>query len=303
MIIDNMIKGNMINNTIKSDKIIKSEDAVSEVIGMVLVLSISMLAIGSIVLVGLPMIESGKNMAKMDIVANSFLFLQNDIEEVVRGPIWVKNPFNTTNTDRLGPSRETELELMEGALSVISNSANITFLNTTNTIMITPGNIMYNTDTEEIAYENGAVIRKYESGESIMISYPLISIYDTGGNTTISIHAITLNGTKSSVGGEGKAWAEIRLKNYTQIVEPTGPPNSNQTNIKIYTRYPNTWKNYFDMKLKGSGLISSNKGSMTGYNISGTTPLNIEIYGNVNNRTMPDIFLSVYESMLDVKVR
>lgn len=171
----------------------------------------------------------------------------------------------------------------------------------TNTIIIPPSNIIFHTDTEDITYENGAVIRKYESGKPLMISDPLISIYDTGGNTTVSIHAITLNGTKSSVGGKGKAWAEIRLKNYTQIVEPTGLPNSNQTNINIYTRYPNTWKDYFDMKLRDAGLVSSNKGSTTGYNISGTSPLNIEIYGNVNNRSVSDIFISVYESRLDIK--
>jgi len=33
---------------------------------------------------GVPMIESGKSRARMDVAANSFLSLQNDIEEVVR---------------------------------------------------------------------------------------------------------------------------------------------------------------------------------------------------------------------------
>lgn len=290
--------------TMKRIKLMMPEDAVSEVIGMVLVLSISMLVIGSIMLVGLPMIESGKNRAKMNIVANSFLFLQNDIEEVVRGPIWIKNPYGVTNVDKLGPSRETKIELMEGSIGVTPNNTDITFVkNISDTITIPFNNILYYTDTEMILYENGAVARKYESGEPLMVSEPLINIYNTlsGNNITVSIHAIILNGTLSSVGGKGNAYAEIRPKNYTQIVEPTGSPNSNQTNIKIYTKYPLIWKNFFDTKLKGAGLVSSNKGSTTGYNISGTSPLEIEIYGNVNNR--PDIFLSVYESIVDVKVR
>jgi len=70
---------------------IRSEKAVSEVIGMVMILSIMMIVIGAIMLAGVPMIESGKSRARMDVAANSFLSLQNDIEEVVRGPVWVKD--------------------------------------------------------------------------------------------------------------------------------------------------------------------------------------------------------------------
>jgi FlaG/FlaF family flagellin (archaellin) len=284
----------------KMIKMIKEDEAVSEVIGMILVLSITIVVIGSILLVGLPMIESGKNRAKMDIVANSFLSLQNDIEEVVRGPIWVKDPYTTTNIDRLGPSRETEFELMEGSISVLPNSNNLTANNQSiiYTITIPPSNITYNSDYEEIVYENGAVIRRYEGGGPLMISDPLINIYDVDGNTTISIHAITLNGTLSSVGGKGKTWAEVKPQNYTPVIDPaSSSPISNQTVIKIYSKYPDAWRNFFDVKLKGAGLGNN------GYNISGIFPLNITVNGNSTNNTIPDIFLSVYESRLNVRVR
>lgn len=279
---------------------IKENGAVSEVIGMIMMLSITIIVIGSIMLVGMPMIESSKNKAKMDIVANSFLSLQNDIEEVVRGPIWVKDPYNTTGIDMLGPSRETEFELMEGYISVIGNSGNVSKNNVgiLYTITIPPSNITYNSGYEEIVYENGAVIRRYEGGDPIMISDPLINIYDVDGNMTVSIHAITLNGTLSSVGGKGKVWAEIKPQNYTPIIDPDkSSPNSNQTIVKIYSKYPGAWRNFFDVKLKEAGLDN------TGYNISGTYPLNIKINGKSSNNTAPDIFLSVYESKLNVKVR
>lgn len=285
---------------IKMIRMIKEDDAVSEVIGMTLVMSITIVVIGAIMLVGLPMIESGKNRAKMDIVANSFLSLQNDIEEVVRGPIWIKDPYNTTNIDRLGPSRETEFELMEGGINILPNSNNVTKsnVNIVYTITIPPSNITYVSDYEEIVYENGAVIRRYEGGESLMISEPLINIYNVNGNTTISIHAIILNGTLSSIGGKGKALVDIKPQNYTPVVDPMSPsPISNQTVIKIYSKYPNAWRNFFDVKLKEAGLGSN------GYNISGKFPLNIKINGSSTNNTVPDIFLSVYESRLNVKVR
>ena len=291
---------------------IRSEKAVSEVIGMVLILGIVMLAIGIIMLAAVPMIESGKSRARMDVASNSFLSMQNDIEETVRGPIWIKDPYTQTNINGLGPSRETEFELMGGTLNVLPNSTNISekskTLNITNktnfTIIIPPSSITYEADRERIVYENGAVIRKYESGEPMMVSNPLISIYKIDNNNiTITIHTINLNGTLSSVGGDGKSWIETRLVSYNQTIEPnSSTPNANNTYINITSAYPEAWKAFFDEKLnKSAGLALTNKNSTTGYNISGTRPLEIRIFGNKNNT--PDIFISLYESRLDVKVR
>ncbi len=296
---------------------IKSEKAVSEVIGMVLILSIMVLVIGTIMLVGVPMIESSKNKAKMDVVANTFLSLQNDIEEAVRGPIWVRDPRDaniTADTKLLGPSRETEFELMGGTLSVLPNRTNLSCIpvncsitNASNfTVIIPQSNITYTADRDVIVYENGAVIRKYEAGEPLMVSDPLISIYNTGDNNiTISIHAILINGTLSSVGGDGKAWVETRLKYYNETVEPQPPisPNLNQTNINMTTQYPEAWEAFFDTKLREAGLTRRwNRSIDTGYYISNETmPLEVWIYGYTNKSK--DIFLSIYESKLDIKAR
>jgi hypothetical protein len=290
---------------------IRSEKAVSEVIGMVMILFIMMIVIGAILLVGVPMIESGKSRARMDVAANSFLSLQNDIEEVVRGPIWVTDPYGVANINRLGPSRETEFELMGGTITISSNKMNVTCsynncsrMDVNNFSIVVPAsNIIYEADNELIIYENGAVLRKYESGEPLMLSNPLISIYNNGsGGTIISIHAISINGTNSSTGGDGKAFVETRLINYSQIIEPapSDQPNLNQTNITINTKnieYSGVWGNFFDRKLNESGLAAK-----SGYNISLGPPLVIQITG-IYNTAAKDIFLSMYETRLDVKVR
>src|SRR5574337_271838 len=106
---------------------IRSEKAVSEVIGMVLILSIMIAVIGSIMLVVVPMIQASKDRTKMDVAANTFLSLQNDIEEVVRGPIWVRDPNNITLINGTGASRETEFDLMGGTLSEAPNIKKITY--------------------------------------------------------------------------------------------------------------------------------------------------------------------------------
>jgi hypothetical protein len=300
---------------------IKSERAASEVIGMVMIVSIMMLVIGSIMLVGVPMIESGKASAKMDVAMNSFLSLQNDIEEVVRGPIWMKDPSSVTNVQTLGPSRDTEFQLMGGTLSVVSNVTvpnapifmllNVTNLtvNKQNNITIA-GGITYKADQDEIAYENGAVIRKYETGAPLLLSNPLITVYNTLDNTTnrtsnisVSIHAINLSGTRSSTGGDGKAWIETRPVNYSQIIEPGFTPNTNQINITIYSKYPEAWESFLDAQLQEAGLVRQmNPTNQTGYYINISSALDVRIYGNYNS-TRKDIYLSVYKSDLDVRVR
>ncbi|KCZ72651.1 hypothetical protein ANME2D_01082 [Candidatus Methanoperedens nitroreducens] len=281
---------------------------------MVMVLSIMIIVIGSIMIVGVPAIESAKSRAKMDVAMNSFLSLQNDIEEVVRGPIWVRDP-KSTNV-KLGPSRETEFELMGGTLSVLPNTTNITCIpsncseNASNfTIIIPPSNITYTSDQEEIVYENGAVIRKYESGAPLMVSDPLISIYDTGDgkNITISIHVISINGTLSSTGGDGKAWVETRPKYYNQTIPNPISPNSNITNITIYSKYPEAWKKFFDKKLSEAGLNDINQpctsSTQNRYYINRTdSKLEVQICGKESTGAK-DIFLSVYESRLDIGVR
>lgn len=279
---------------------IKSEKALSEVVGMVMILSIVMVSIGSIMVVGVPMIESSRNRAKMDVAEDTFLSLQNDIEEVVRGPIWVKDPHNIDNINEIGPSRVTEFELMGGTLSVLPNITNLTGNDIR--IMIPPSNITYAAENEVIAYENGAVIRKYESGIPLMISKPLITIYNNGSDiTVVSIHAILLNGTLSSAGGDGRAWVETRLKYYNQTIEPADSANSNQVDINITSRYPEAWEVFFNKTLNETAGLKYSR-SCPGYYFNETaTSLAVKIYGKDCNKK--DIFLSVYESRLDVKVR
>lgn len=182
-----------------------------------------------------------------------------------------------------------------------SVTANFTVNPPPTNIIISPGNITYTAGQESIIYENGAVIRKYEGGNPLMISDPLINIYDTGDgqNITVSIHAITINGTLSSTGGDGKAYVETRLVNYSEFPMPSV---LNQTNISIFSNYPEAWRTFFDKKLKDAGLGPLNETTKTGYNISSSgTPLKVQIYGK--SGTTKDIFLSIYWSRLDVKVR
>jgi len=76
--------------------------------------------------------------------------------------------------------------MMGGTLSVVPKATTYMILNITYNASNIPvnytigiGEITFKTNTEEIGYENGALMRKYEAGKSLMFSNPLISIYNT----------------------------------------------------------------------------------------------------------------------------
>jgi hypothetical protein len=190
---------------------------------------------------------------------------------------------------------------MGGMLSVLPNTSNISQIPDPNNwkIEIPPSNITYAQGYERIVFENGALIRKYEDGVSIMESNPLINIYNTGdGNITLSIHAIILNGTLSSTSGEGNAWIETRYISYNQTIPPSPVPNTNAVFLSIPTNYPEAWEDFFDKKLQDAGLRPNIEYIRGRDNIH----VNIQINGTQNGPN-PDIFLSLYESRLDVKIR
>lgn len=293
----------------KNMSIIRSESAVSETLGMVLMLSISMTAIAGIMLVGMPMIDSSKTTAKMNVIASSFLSLQNDVGEVIRGPIWILDPNVTTNIN--GPSRESVLDLSDGYLYVSPNTTKAIFKtygknNNNYNITIPSSSITYkDNNNNEIVYENGAIIRKYVTGSPIMISDPLINIYNIGdGNITVSMHLVTINSSLSSIGGEGEGFVDIRLQrynatnpSYNETIISTSKTNSNQTIININSKYPEAWLGFFNKKLQEA--ISNNSKSLRYSNYTTPSSLKIMINGSMPNST----FLSLYESRLDVNVK
>lgn len=221
---------------------------------------------------------------------------------------------NTTSTITCNPKipgtynigvKVNDSAIPNGSISISKNLIITVPLQSPITIPL--NSITYTSDQESIIYENGAVIRKYVGGEPIMISDPLINIYNTmdnntagDSNITISIHAITVNGTQSSsIGGKGNVYADIKLQNsLNEVIQSTGTPNSNQTTVFIHSNYPDAWKNFFDSKLDEAGLNS------TDYNINVFDGgLVVTVYGTAGNSGIQDIFLSVYESRVNIELR
>ena len=216
-------------------KFFSSENAVSEVVDFVTILSLLVLSIGLIGVAGYPIVKNAQEANHIENTRQSFIVLANNVNKVVMGQ---------------APSQNVELKMYGGSLSVTGNSSiNIT-ANSTN---VSTGNIeriilVYDTKMRSIestvgdiviAYEGTGVWAKYPNGNTILISKPLI----TSQNNMLIIPVVTIDGT-SSVGGSGMS--RVTAKGVPTI---TFYNNVSDIIVTINSSYSSGWKNYIDNEM------------------------------------------------------
>jgi len=258
-------------------KFLKSESAVSEVIGFILIFSIVVLAISAIYAVGYPTIQSSKENAQFQNMEQSFMVLQSNIKAVAFGQ---------------APVRTLKTSLGGGSLTVYPseylNEENITVKNGTTGIIWegTIGAIEYENNGRSIAYVGGGVWEKYPAGSAIKVSEPRISVHEDNGNKTVSVSIINISSENgiSSVGGEGAASVRVRSNS---LITPspiiTYPPGD--VTITVTSYYADAWERYFNETVDPSDDVE---------HVAGTTVVTATIY-NVNT-------LIVNEHVIEVEV-
>ena len=178
--------------------IIKSGEAVSAVLGMVLILGTVVKAVGLIYTFGMPKIESAKESAQMENMRSNFLMLQTDIRDIVQSP---------------STGRVTKMHLETG--SVVVSAANESINGT--------GYLEYNAKGKIISYENGAVFAKYPRQECAeVVCDPIMYVdLDTSTDpdiTNVYIHCIKLTGNKS-IASTGPVTFALDQMNHTKEYE------------------------------------------------------------------------------------
>ena len=216
-------------------KFLKSESAVSEVIGFILIFSIVMLAISAIYAVGYPTIQSSKENAQFQNMEQSFMVLQSNINTVAFGQ---------------APVRTLKTSLGGGSLTVYPSEylgeEHITVRNTTGTPIWegTIGAIEYEKNGRSIAYVGGGVWEKYPAGSAIKLSEPRIFVHEDNGNKTVSVSIINISGELSSVGGEGATAVTVRSKTSPSPLNIIYSPGTVTINVTSY--YADAWERYFE---------------------------------------------------------
>ncbi|MDY6774887.1 MAG: hypothetical protein SV253_02185 [Halobacteria archaeon] len=226
----------------------EDERGVSEVVGFVIVLGIVTTSIGLVYLNGVPALDDQRDSAKSENSLRSFALMKDSLDSVSR-------------TDGVS-SRDTQVRLNGGALSVNSGAGSQTWVNVSiingsdynicdpEICNTTVGYVAYSTDSGTVVYENGALIREASASDaSVMIEEPDWRI---STDRTV-VPAIDVNGS-GSVGGEGifvvsaeNAETDWRLGDSIRGTDS----DYNVSSVRITVRTPDNdrldaWKTYLE---------------------------------------------------------
>ena len=261
--------------------LLEDRSGVSPVIGMILILSIVVVSIGIIYTTGIPFIDSIKYTTQVSNAKNSFSVLQNDVLEIINGPV-----------TGAGMGRITKVKMGGGSIFVEPQNTEIqiSYSGSSNPVTAVPGSISYKYKSRSVVFENGATISKYSTGSFMEID-PLIYASDLGsGNIGLMIHIINVTGTNSSIGGEGTGKIRTSFNERGNLY--SGEVNS--VNITISSQNNDSWGRYFNDTLSNTGLASSD---FSVYQSGGNVEIEIDVSGSGNY-----IQLSIYETKILAKV-
>ena len=214
---------------------LRSEKAVSEVVGQVFILSLTIVGVAAITLFGVPSIYRLEDMAAVRATEQAFTALDSRVSSVIIGD----SPMKTVNVN-LGGGILTVVPNSTGRESyIIIKSANNTF-----NVTIPMGKLEYTLGDRIVAYEGGGIWSKYPSGGSVMLSPPEFH-YD-GRTLTLPVPTITGN---ASISGKGAA-AVTFTKDSAVVLFPNTTIDLNRTNPLNYSIngkvYVNITSDFYD---------------------------------------------------------
>lgn len=211
----------------------RRDEAISEVIGYIIMVTIVFIAIGLVFANFIPVADDAEVAEHAKNTERVFTVLQSNVYEIVENEV---------------PSRGAEMRLKDGTLSTERETSrtNVTIYTGSDDIERFTGtrHVTYETDSGTISYENGAVFRRSGSGNSVMLSEPRWHIEEDGP----IIMPIVSAGGSDTVSGDEVALIEV-TKN--QRVEQFRLDSENATaadKVELEITSPNAegWNRYFE---------------------------------------------------------
>lgn len=267
-------------------RLVYSDKAVSEVVGTMIILAITIIGISMITLVGVPYIFKIQDMANVKNVEQTFTIIDSQASKAFFGD---------------NPVQIIDLNLNAGTLEVQSNETGkesyieINRKNITGDKIYLPmGKLKYRLDERIVAYEGGGIWSKYPSGGSVMLSPPEFH-YD---GRTLTLPIIFMGGN-ASIGGKGAASISFTKKATTQVYPNTSINNSrvnpldfNTSGIvfvNITSEYYDAWAEYArnliytKVTTNSTNHMASIELTVTPFNLGAPSPINQPI----NMRGLP----------------
>ena len=213
------------------NKLIRSDSAVSEVMGYTLVFGIVILAIGLIYTAGIPALQSTKDATQFKSVEQGFMILNTDLLKVALD----QSPVRTT---KLGTAEGGMLASDPAACNLslrIFEGGNEQFNDT-----IQVGRIEFASGLGSITCENGAVITKYRSG-SFMVVKPRMFKSD---QDQIMFSLIKVNDSSRSASG-GISQITISNPRFNESLFNTPEVYENgKMEIRVDSEYADSWARF-----------------------------------------------------------
>jgi hypothetical protein len=225
----------------KSKKdIIRSDDAVSEVIGYSLILSIVIISVCVMAVSSYPIISNLKDTVFMETSLEALSMLDGRISMVA---------FGTT------PSQPTRFDLNGGMMMAGNDSENrltITVANISGEQIVifdkSLGKIEYTVGDQKIGFENGGMFRKFPEGDTLMVSPPEFHF----NGETLTFPIIRINST-ASISGKGIININSVSRNRPVIIYPNvssntlvNPLYAKQLRIRLKSEYYKAWAQYIE---------------------------------------------------------
>ncbi|MCG7849603.1 MAG: hypothetical protein MIO93_10555 [ANME-2 cluster archaeon] len=235
-----------------SNRLIFSQNAVSEVVGYMLLLGIIVTSVGLVSVLAIPIIEDAKEDAYLKNMEQGFTVLDSKVSLVTLGK---------------SPTQLVQMNCPKGDITVYDQNTShitVTYTDFNETYEIyneSLGTIQYQLGENKIAFEGGGVFRKYPGeGDPVTITPP--EFHYNGETLTLPIIKVEGN---QSVGGSGVVNIYLVSNNTPNVLFPNPDFDSNYTNpltlgktmsVVIKSDYYMGWANY--IKERTEAEVSTN---------------------------------------------
>jgi hypothetical protein len=288
---------------------ISDENAISEVFGFILLLSIAITAIGIILLMSWPALMQSQDQAQQQNMEQAFTLLDSHTSKAQYSNYL---------------SQTTDMKLNGGRVYVSSSDSWIRIMiNETEVYSGTLGTIHYDLNGLNIGYQDGGIWKSDGKGGSVMISAPDFNYK----HETLTLPLMQITGD-SSVSGTGEVSITTRSNltpkivfpngtiNYMGAVNLTNPIKANQIYVFITSDYYLAWADYINSRtscaVRPGDIYPANKTIKITFNTKPSTGIHpftppIWFRGiNLNNQTPIEEFYfnltEVYsDSQIDLK--
>ncbi|WP_445474701.1 DUF7289 family protein [Methanococcoides methylutens] len=220
-----------------------SQNAVSSVVGSLLIFSITIICITLMFIYSVPMIAEMQDNAEAQKAEQAFTILDSRISKVALG----ESPLQTTSISLEGGAinvnAQDEADKGKMTIQIINQTDN-----TTEEFNCSLGTIEYVKGDRKIAYEGGGVWSNYGSkGGTVMLSPPEFHY----NGVTLTLPIMTING-RSSSSGKGDFDIAVTSDNEPQILYPNVSASALRKNpvihdkviVYVESQYYDAWANY-----------------------------------------------------------